>query len=85
MTADLDALPVLDVVSIEWPDEDQPCSGKACPHPAVFWAEHECGATIYACHYHRLWVDSLIEKNKRGRCKGRCGQSWVPVHWKSLR
>lgn len=83
------ALPELEVISIEWPDEDTPCSNEVCGRAAVWWWDCTCGYTGYACQQHREHDDRAVsrvlargQRMKCNRCQRRVP---LPLAWHPLR
>jgi hypothetical protein len=87
------ALPVLDVVSIEWPDEDTPCCNPTCDRAAVWWWECSsgCGYTGFVCQAHCESDDDRVSRALRhpdyqGIKCNRCSRPIiVPLQWQPLR
>lgn len=85
----LAALPVLDVVSIEWPDEPTKCTMRQCPRPAVWWYEcPQCGCTRFACEPHRAgqhaWLTERLKPGQSVTCTPCGGPIPFPIPWRPL-
>lgn len=65
-------LPAVEVITLDLPDDDWRCTHGICQARAVWWYEHTCGATSYACEPHRQVNDAefarCIDRGGRPQC-----------------
>lgn len=79
---------ILHIIESAW-DMDTPCSWpEGCDTVAVWWYEHDCGDTIYACEMHRALHQKIRERRaragKRSACKVCRQPAPNPIPWRAL-